>query len=86
MPGRLAHPAQFQRRKMARQNESPVGIPNPRIKLKKVLWLEDLKASLRIATEKLIHKTSSTAYVGWGEASPSDDLALAQSPTESHLK
>ena len=32
----------------------------PRIKLKKILWSGDLKASLRIVAEKSIHKTSST--------------------------
>ena len=34
-----------------------------RIKLKNVLWSGDLKASLRIASKKLIHKTSSTRYL-----------------------
>ena len=34
---------------------------HPRIKLKNVLCWGDLKASLRIAAKKSIHKTSSTA-------------------------
>ena len=36
---------------------------HPRIKLKKGLWSGDLKASLRIAAEKLIHKTSSKFFI-----------------------
>ena len=37
---------------------------HPRIKLKKnVLWLGDLKASLRIAVKKLIHKTRHLVYM-----------------------
>ena len=42
---------------------------HPRIKLKKnVLWSGDLKASLRIATKKLIHKTSSNVLPGPGRS------------------
>ena len=39
---------------------------HPRIKLKNVLWSGDLKASLRIAAEKSIHKTSSTIPISSG--------------------
>ena len=36
---------------------------HPRIKFKNILWLGDLKASLRIDSKKLIHKTSSSVRV-----------------------
>ena len=38
-----------------------------RAKLKHVLWLGDLKASLRNSIEKFIYKTSSSVPYGWGK-------------------
>ena len=39
-----------------------------RAKLKHVLWLGDLKASLKNAAEKSFHKTSSTMHCFWKNA------------------
>ena len=41
------------------------------------LWSRDLKASLRIAAEKLIHKTSSGVHEG-GEEIPFHEFFLLQ--------
>ena len=40
------------------------GLVHLRAKLKHVLWLGDLKASLKNAAEKSFHKTSSNAHSG----------------------